>query len=387
VESELSERDDLVRPEKVGVDVWKNPGRVAEIEKVLRRHGAENWRVISDIFTPFDELVQTGIFDDIGFVPLEKEVDRIREMIYESWRSPKERVACVGGLIINNFEPHQISLPDTPLEDAGVWLTVRALRDIADDRTKFETQIDPKTLEADPIALVDAVGRRSGFFVPSLAEILEAMRLIGLRPVSSSLHPEQEGDPPLRAPEDVVPEVERAVRRAQRAQSRETTPGYRSFNPVQKWVLRRRLDSSSRSDREMPLSKVVDWLTVKGYLAAAPPHAEVEEALNKLLGEIKQADRRHEERKRAEQAKDGDAPPSRQEGDRRGPEAKGSSEASEERLSEVERVLRQHIAEHPGYLTSEAGHLIDEGIFRELDCDPLAGEVEEAQCRILGVED
>jgi hypothetical protein len=36
---------------------------------------------------------------------------------------------------------------------------------------------------------------------------------------------------------------------------------------------------------------------------------------------------------------------------------------------------------------SDAADLIDEDIFGELYRDPTPGEVEEAQCRILGVED
>lgn len=56
-------------------------------------------------------------------------------------------------------------------------------------------------------------------------------------------------------------------------------------------------------------------------------------------------------------------------------------------VSEVERVLRHHAAEHPKYLTADPRYLIDESIFRELDRDPTPGEVEEAQCRILGVKD
>ena len=60
------------------------------------------------------------------------------------------------------------------------------------------------------------------------------------------------------------------------------------------------------------------------------------------------------------------------------------TEVDQEWVSKVERVLRRHVAE---YVTADPSFLIAEGVFRELDRDPTPGEVEEAQCRILGVED
>ncbi len=61
------------------------------------------------------------------------------------------------------------------------------------------------------------------------------------------------------------------------------------------------------------------------------------------------------------------------------------TEADRAWLLEVERVLRRHVAERPEHVTAAPSFLIAEGVFRELDRDPTPGEVEEAQCRILGV--
>jgi hypothetical protein len=63
------------------------------------------------------------------------------------------------------------------------------------------------------------------------------------------------------------------------------------------------------------------------------------------------------------------------------------TEADKEWVSKVERVLRRHVAERPEHVTADPSFLIAEGVFRELNRDPTPGEVEEAQCRILGVED
>jgi hypothetical protein len=54
-------------------------------------------------------------------------------------------------------------------------------------------------------------------------------------------------------------------------------------------------------------------------------------------------------------------------------------------VSEVERVLRHHIAQHPEHLTADPSSLIGEGVFQKLNREPTAGEVEEAQCRVLGM--
>jgi hypothetical protein len=63
------------------------------------------------------------------------------------------------------------------------------------------------------------------------------------------------------------------------------------------------------------------------------------------------------------------------------------TEVDREWLSEVERVLRRHVAHNPGHLIANPRSLIVGGVFHELNRNPTVGEVEEAQCRILGVED
>jgi hypothetical protein len=255
--------------------------RITRLEEVLRRRSANPYGVAASSFYTAGMLIKARVFDELDFTPTEREVQKARIKL---WRS--QGGTYRGSEIV--LKPLPIPENDTPPEDAGVWYTAGNLRVVVSDR-KDE-------LETDPIALIDAVAALdSMFFVPTLEEMTEAMRMRGLEgePGCSSQKPEV--SPPPGASSGEVSDVERAMRRAQRAPRSRWPENSGEHNSVQDWVMHRGdMNLSWYARRTLP--DVADELQEKGFLPVRPSEREVEQVLNKMVQEMKDAEARHKER-------------------------------------------------------------------------------------------
>ena len=152
-------------------------------------------------------------------------------------------------------------------------------------------------LEQDLGKLIDAVATRAHmFFVPTMEEMVEAAKVIRPELPWTLSYPEDGEYEQLKAPPQTL-ELERAMRRAQRAPLRKTR-GYSrgSINSVQDWMRRRGVQQRKIWGYGVYPEHIAEELHEEGYLETEPPKMEVEETLHKLVQELKQAERRHKKR-------------------------------------------------------------------------------------------
>jgi hypothetical protein len=139
--------------------------------------------------------------------------------------------------------------------------------------------------------------------VPTVEEIVRAMRMSGVEPEFSS--DRQTAAPPEVSPsigpsEEPTSELERALRSAQRA-PRPVWPGNDgSPNKLQQWIQAKGgnyvHDSWRPAFRRPAIREVISELLTKGYLETKPPEKEVREVLAKMVREKDEAEDRHHER-------------------------------------------------------------------------------------------
>lgn len=238
--------------------------RAAQIEAILRRHRLEypqDWKSRRDVG-------EGSIFDDLDFAPSYWEVHRVDGMI-------------------SRINPGEDIPP--PLEEAPVMETKSRLRHVLPLRRNGYAYD-----ERDPAVLIDAVAATNlAFFVPTLAEMMEAMRQMGLEP--APVYSESEDRMSPRTSGCAMSEVEEAIRRAQRAPRMSWPENIGLVNEVQEWVRRRGYHVREES---RILRDISSFLQEEGYLASEPSSTEVSEAMDKLVAETQEAAARHRERKR-----------------------------------------------------------------------------------------
>ena len=247
--------------------------RAAQIESRLRRHYVDHPQDRSLGRDP--DLREEGVFANLGFTPSSTELLRVRMMIA-------------------NARPDEDVPP--PLEEAPIMETERHLRDALPPLSNGHTG------ERDPDKLIEHVVARNPrmFFVPTLEEMMEAMRRLGLEPAPEPGNPECEARIYARTLDREVPEVEKAIRRAQRAPRLSWPDNGGSLNPVQEWA---RHKGYGDRDRRTALRFIASFLHKEGYLASEPPLTEVKVAMDKLVAEMKEAaarDKDREQRRRIE---------------------------------------------------------------------------------------
>jgi hypothetical protein len=152
--------------------------------------------------------------------------------------------------------------------------------------------------ERDPEALRDAVAADSYVsFVPTVEEIVRAMRMHGVEPeFPSDRQPAAPEVSPSTGPsEEPISELERALRSAQRA-PRPVWPGnVGTPNRLQQWV-QAKGEKYFCDTRTPTIGEIISELLEEGYLETEPPRAEVKEVLNKMAREKKEAVARNHER-------------------------------------------------------------------------------------------
>jgi hypothetical protein len=253
-----------------------------ELKGHLRQYYAEH---PESTWLTYEELVEAGVFEGTDYLPTKNDAMLARRLVIESTGFP---------LQADLFNTSSLR------EDYGVLHTARELRALlVYDSPAYAKEEDLQTL-------VDAlVTDRRMLFVPSSTEMVEAIKLISPPLPLVFSNRELENDLLPEASATSMPEVERAIRRAQRAPLNLDAP--MSDNPgeslkgvwnfVQDW-LGRRGDMKLRAySYSLTPRQVASELRDKGYLATEPPESEVETVLNKLVEEVLQAERRYSERK------------------------------------------------------------------------------------------
>jgi hypothetical protein len=260
--------------------------RLAKVEGALRHYGIDHRA--EAVYYNLPRLQRDGVFDDIGFVPTDREVKSAQRTVLAGWTLPKEV-----------FEKGPSSWPPNlppPIEDGGAIHCDLPLHRVW--KSPFHKN------ERDPEALRDAVAADYYvFFVPTVEEIVRAMRMSGVEPEFSS--DRQTAAPPEVSPsigpsEEPISELERALRSPQRA-PRPVWPGNDgSPNKLQQWIQAKGgnyvHDSWRPAFRRPAIREVISELLTKGYLETKPPEKEVREVLAKMVREKDEAEDRHHER-------------------------------------------------------------------------------------------
>jgi hypothetical protein len=139
--------------------------RLAKVEGALRHYGIDNRA--EAVYYNLPRLQRDGVFDDIGFVPTDREVQSAQRRVLAGWTLPKEV-----------FEKGPSSWPPylpPPIEDGGAINCDLPLRYV------WESPWHKN--ERDPEALRDAVAADFYVsFVPTIEEIVRAMRMNGVEP-------------------------------------------------------------------------------------------------------------------------------------------------------------------------------------------------------------
>jgi hypothetical protein len=133
--------------------------------------------------------------------------------------------------------------------------------------------------------------------VPTVEEIVRAMRMHGVEPEFPSDRQTAAPDvSPSTGPSDeLISELERALRRAQRA-PRPVWPGNLGpRNKLQEWV-QSEGRKHVRGSRRSAIREVISDLLKEGYLETEPPEEEVTEVLSKMAREKVEARARNHER-------------------------------------------------------------------------------------------
>jgi DNA-binding Lrp family transcriptional regulator len=255
--------------------------RLAKVEEALRHYGID--LRAEAVYYNLPRLQRDGVFDAIGFVPTDREVEQAQRSVLAGWTLPTEEFEKGPG----SWPP---SLPP-PIEDAGAIHCDVLLHRVWKNSWHKN--------ERDPEALRDAVAADPHvFFVPTVEEIVQAMRMRDVEPEFPSdrqTAPPPEVSPSTGPSEEPISELERALRSAQRA-PRPLWPGNNgSPNKLQEWVQAKgRKYVSGR--RRPAIREVISELRKKGYLETKPPEKEVKEVLAKMVREIDEAEDRHHER-------------------------------------------------------------------------------------------
>jgi hypothetical protein len=260
--------------------------RLAKVEEALRHYGIDHRA--EAVYYNLPRLQRDGVFDDIGFVPTDREVQEAQRTVLAGWTLPKEV-----------FEKGPRSWPPylpPPIEDGGAINCDIPLQSVWKNAWHKN--------ERNPEALRDAVAADFYVsFVPTIEEIVRAMRMNGVEPELPSdgqTAPPPEVSPSTGPSEEPISELERALRSAQRA-PRPVWPGNDgSPNKLQQWIQAKGgkyvYDSWRPAFRRPAIREVISELLTKGYLETKPPEKEVRKVLAKMVREKDEAEDRHHER-------------------------------------------------------------------------------------------
>ncbi len=162
----------------------------------------------------------------------------------------------------------------SPFEDAALTHTVIALSSLLKEEPEYASERDPEVL-------INAVaGRPDMFFVPTPAEMIEAMKTEGMKP-------------------STISDAEVTMRRLSRAPLDENG----RHNLVQQWVGTRGKILVSYPDAEyLPAIRIARDLQSKAYFVDGTSDEEVAEILDKLVKEQKRANLRKKSHQKARAA-------------------------------------------------------------------------------------
>ena len=260
--------------------------RLAKVEEALRHYGIDHRA--EAVYYRLPRLQRDGVFDAIGFVPTDREIEQAQRTVLAGWTLPTEE-----------FEKGPSSWPPSlppPIEDVGAIHCDLPLHRVWKSRF-LKYKRDPEVLR-DAVAADPYV-----FFVPTVEEIVRAMRMSDVEPDFPS--DQQTAAPPEVSPstgpsEEPISELERALRSAQRAPKPEWPGNDGSPNKLQQWIQAKGgkyvIDSCRPSFPLPAIREVISELLTKGYLETKPPEKEVKKVLAKMVREIEEAEDRHYER-------------------------------------------------------------------------------------------
>jgi hypothetical protein len=247
--------------------------RAAQIEAAVRTHCVDYPKDVYVYQRGSVDRLEAGVFRDLDFKPSIQEIDRVRMMISR-----------------RNISDYDVP---PPLEDAPV-LEIMFRLPCCEKR-----YIDTR----DPEILIDTVASfHRMFFVPTLEEMVEAMKRLGLEQRPTLRHPESKYGPSSGSPFDTTWKVEKAIRRAQRAPRLSWPENHGLPNPVQEWLMFRGIANTNPFDFSDYFNpdpqEICSLLQEEEYIAFEPSVTEVQAVMRKLVREIEEAEARHRVRRR-----------------------------------------------------------------------------------------